>query len=95
MPSLSRVYFAPSLEAVASPSDLASGRTHSCALFLPKSLVCWGSNGNGELGAAVAGSSFGGASGEMALLAPVSFEKNIAAESIAQIALGFESTCSM
>ncbi len=94
MSTLDRVFFAPSLEALASPADLASGRTHSCALFLPRSLVCWGSNSVGELGAEMAGAEFGGSAGDMALLAPISFEKSIAAESIAQIALGLESTCS-
>jgi alpha-tubulin suppressor-like RCC1 family protein len=77
--------------------EMDSGWQHVCMLTVVSgSIVCWGRNSNGELGAEVAiGTHLGDAGPEVASLAPVVFGGPLSTLRAVQVAAGSFITCAL
>ena len=82
-PTLITVVETPTAIAVTSPTDVALGRTHSCALSMDGAITCWGRNDSGQLG--------DGSGAQQ--IAPVPVMLPPEADTPIEIEAGFQQTC--
>lgn len=93
MSNLNFISFTASLNALAI-TELSSTRTHVCVIFDTGSVVCFGCNTYGNLGANLSASSgVGDTPGEMVALVPIVFKASVATSTPIQVSAGDLITC--